>query len=394
VAGTGLVGGQTVRTQFVVVGAGLSGLGTAWALTRRGHQVVVLDQAPVGHTQGGSHGTCRIFRLGYENPAYVTLAGQARQVWTELEETSGERLLHPTPQLTFGPQMGEVQDAMTAAGAACELLSAGAARERFPGLTVPGPVLLEPESAVISADRALAALSGQLSRAGQPVGWPGDGDPVAVTGIAEHGRGVRVSTARGDVDADRVIVCAGPWTGSLVGPAGIMVPGSASMEQVGYLAPAVNEEAGAWSAQAQPTPIFIHYGGDSPYGLPVPGMSRYKIGIHGGGPPVAPRQQDHTEHAGLSRQIERAAREFLPGFDPVPVAFERCIYDNSPDTDFIIDRIGNVVIGCGTSGHGFKFGPLIGEWLAELATGDRDAARPGNSDARAIPPAWLALSRW
>ena len=62
------------------------------------------------------------------------------------------------------------------------------------------------------------------------------------------------------------------------------------------------------------------------------------------------------------------ARRYLPSYHPEPVTTERCVYDNSPDEDFIIDRVGNIVVGCGTSGHGFKFGPLLGEWLADLAT--------------------------
>jgi len=65
------------------------------------------------------------------------------------------------------------------------------------------------------------------------------------------------------------------------------------------------------------------------------------------------------------------------------VGTERCIYDNSPDEDFIVDRVGRIVIGSGTSGHGFKFGPLLGEWLADLATG-RGAG----------PPARFSLGRF
>ncbi len=83
------------------------------------------------------------------------------------------------------------------------------------------------------------------------------------------------------------------------------------------------------------------------------------------------------------------AREFLPGFDPNPVALERCVYDNSPDSDFVIDRVGNIVIGSGTSGHGFKFGPLLGEWLASLALSPA-------GDHRCAPgvPERFALSRF
>ncbi|HUD37486.1 MAG TPA: FAD-dependent oxidoreductase [Streptosporangiaceae bacterium] len=370
-----------MRTQFVIIGAGLVGLSAAWALSRRGHEVVVLDQAQVGHADGGSHGSCRIFRYGYENPEYVRLVGPARDAWTRLEEASGERLLKPTPQLTFGPLMGQVHDALRQAGAPCELMTEQAARERFPGIAVSGEVLLEPDSAVISADRALTALAGQLRAAGQSLGWPGNEESAKVTGLQARPGGLSVSTAAGTIDADVVLACAGPWTGALLGGTGITVPGSASMEQVGYLAPAVNEEAGAAPADPQ-LPIFIHYGGDFPYGLPVPGSICYKVGIHFGGPPIDPDRQDHAEHDGLREQIQRTASAFLPGFDPVPVSFERCIYDNSPDTDFIVDRSGDVVIGCGTSGHGFKFGPLIGEWLAGLATGS------------AAAPAWFGLGRF
>ena len=59
----------------------------------------------------------------------------------------------------------------------------------------------------------------------------------------------------------------------------------------------------------------------------------------------------------------------LPSLDPQPVATERCVYDNSADSDFVLDRVGRIVVGCGTSGHGFKFGPLLGELMADLAEG-------------------------
>ena len=64
-----------------------------------------------------------------------------------------------------------------------------------------------------------------------------------------------------------------------------------------------------------------------------------------------------------------AVHRLLPSLDPEPVETERCVYDNSADTDFVIARTGNIVVGCGTSGHGFKFGPLLGELLADLAEG-------------------------
>jgi sarcosine oxidase len=104
----------------------------------------------------------------------------------------------------------------------------------------------------------------------------------------------------------------------------------------------------------------------------VPGSALYKIGFHHSGPAIDPDHLSQRADKDMTRWLTELAREFLPGYRPEPVATERCVYDNSPDEDFILDRTGNVVIGSGTSGHGFKFGPLIGQWLAALATGQDD----------------------
>jgi sarcosine oxidase len=374
----------TVRAEFAIIGGGITGLSAAWALARRGRDVVLVEQGSPGHLRGGSHGSCRIFRLGYDDPEYVGLARQARALWSELEDACGERLLHPAPQLTFGPQMEKVRAAMAQAGGPCEMLSAAAAAERFPAIRSTGDVLLELESAVIAADRSLAALAEQAGSAGvaEPAGnatatvrWPADlRSGVRVTALADDGRRVRLSTATGDIEAGCAIVCAGPWTAGVLAPAGIVVPASATLEQVAYLAPA----AGTGGEM----PIFVSYGGEFPYGLPVPGSERYKIGLHHGGPAIDPDSQDQRSDPAMSARIEAAARGILPGFNPVPAAVERCVYDNTPDEDFVVDRIGNVVIGSGTSGHGFKFGPLLGDWLADLACG------------AGSPPARFALSRF
>jgi sarcosine oxidase len=338
------------RCDVVVVGGGLLGLASGRALTRRGREVIVLEQAEVGHDAGGSKGSCRVFRLGYEDPEYVGLAMRARGPWAELEDECGRALLHPTPHLTFGRGLDVVQQAMRSAGAPCEMLSAPDVKARFPEVAIGGPALLEPQSCVISADaalRALAAAAGEV-RAG-----------VTVTGITDDGRSVTVHTATGSVTARAAIVCAGPWTGGLLAGTGITVPGAATMEQVGYL-----------ESARSPMPIFICYDAEVPYGLPVPGAPLYKIGIHHGGPPSDPARMDQRPDPDLTAQLAGLARRYLPGLRPDPVRVERCVYDNSPDEDFVVDRVGRVVIGSGTSGHGFKFGPLLGEWLADLATFD------------------------
>jgi len=366
---------------FVVVGAGLLGLAAGRALASRGRDVLVLEQARIGHQGAGSHGSCRIFRLGYDDPGYVAMARAARELWRELEDESGQRILRPVPHLTFGDGLHAVMDGMQRAGAPCELLTAGEAAARFPGIAAGGPALLEPESGVIAADKALRALAGPgagLAAGGLPVRAG-----VRVTGIEDDGRQVTIRADGGSVlTARHVIVCAGPWTARLLATAGISVPSAPTLEQVAYLEPAGDPPP--------EMPIFIsHSAPPMPYGLPVPDSALYKIGLHQSGPAADPDSQGQDEDTGLTRQAARLAALNVPGYRPQPVRIERCIYDNTPDDDFIVDRAGRIVVGSGTSGHGFKFGPLLGGWLASLAAGD-----PAGFPAAGSPASRFGLGRF
>jgi len=345
----------TRQADYVVVGAGLLGLAAGRALARRGREVTVLEQASVGHPGAGSKGSCRIFRLGYDDPVYVRAARRSRQEWHSLEDLCSGKILYPTPQLTFGAGLAAVREAMTAAGAPTELLPAAEAGARFPGVRLDGPVLLEPESAVTAADTALAALAAWV---------PEIRTGVRVSALADDGRRVTLETSDGPLSARVAVICAGPQTAGLLG---WTMPVAPTLEQVAYLAPA--------QSPGPDMPIFLSHDERVPYGLPVPGSALYKTGLHHSGPPVRPGPApDQSADAGLSVQLEEMARRYLPGFGPRAVQVERCVYDNTPDEDFILDRIGNVVVGCGTSGHGFKFGPLLGEWLAALAAGEKGLA--------------------
>jgi sarcosine oxidase len=341
-----------------IIGAGLLGLAVGRALAARGRDVVVLEQAEIGHPAAGSKGSCRIFRLGYPEPGYVSAARQAGELWRALEAETGERLLLPTPQLTFGTGLRAVNDAMRTAGAPCELLPAAEVAERFPAIRIDGPALFEPESGVLAADTALKALA---------AGVPEIRTGVRVVRLADDGRQVTVHTGDGTLTARVAVITAGPWSGALLATLGVPLPGRPTMEQVAYLRP---------TGDGAPPPIFICHGDRAPYGLPVPGSPLYKIGIHPSGPATDPDWQVQSADPALVGKLSEVARRYLPGYDPTPAVTERCVYDNSPDEDFVVDRIGNVVVGSGTSGHGFKFGPLFGEWLADLAIGTSGGLAP------------------
>ncbi len=352
-----------VERRCIVVGAGLLGLAAAWALARRGWRVAVLEAAgSVGHDRSGSKGDARIFRLGYPDPVFVDMALRARDLWRELESAAGRRLLHPTGQVTLGDaaSLDAIAAALASAGAPAERLSAQQAAARFPGVATRGPVLFEPESGVLAADRCLRALRDTADFALHT--------GVEVTTMRQRRDSVTVTTTGGHAfDADVLVDCAGPRALALLG---LEAPRAAlpSVPQVAYFRPA------AGALRDRP-PVFIEWGDDMVYGLPVPQQDArgglYKVSHHTVGTvlegfdPVDPAP--FADDPALLALLRGAVRRLLPSLDPEPVGTERCVYDNSPDTDFVLDRVGQVVVGCGTSGHGFKFGPLLGDLLADLA---------------------------
>ncbi len=352
-----------------MVGAGLLGLSAARALARRGWQVSVLEAAAtVGHVRSGSKGDARIFRLGYTDRLFVEMALGARDLWLALERAGGRPLLHTTGQVTFGDlaALEDIAAALATSGAPAEWLSPADAAARCGGIAPTGPVLFEPVSGVLAADaclRALCETGGFDLRTG-----------VAVSAIRQRPDGATVTTAAGlDLRADVVVDCAGPRSLALLEDAVTTVVAAPSLPQVAYFRPAPG------ASRVAALPVFIEWGDDMIYGLPVPEGGAhggtYKVSHHTTGTPLDPGGFDPVDQAPFADDPELVAilrgavARLLPTLHPEPVETERCVYDNSADTDFVLDRLGNVVVGCGTSGHAFKFGPLLGELLADLAEG-------------------------
>jgi sarcosine oxidase len=327
----------TTRADVVIVGGGLLGLSTAYALRGR-RDVVVFERDTVGHVRAGSHGPTRVFRLGYADDRYVRMAQEARARWDVLEAEAGVRLLFPTPQLTFGPGAGAVFDALARAGAPVGRLNAHEVAEQFPAFAGHGDAVIEEASAVIAADATLDTL-----RKGMDAELR---EQVAVRAVASD----RVETDDGLVYARTVVVCGGPWTRALV-PS---LPTHVTLEHFAYVRP----------SPAAALPIFIDYRRPSTYGLPSPGSDLYKLALHHAGPTVDP-DAPFTPDARVLSQLRAAVARWLPKAEIVEI--DVCPYDNTVDEDFVVARIDGIVVGAGTSGHAFKFGPLLGERLAALA---------------------------
>jgi sarcosine oxidase len=356
--------------QFVVIGAGLLGLCTAWQLARRGREVAVLERAEVGHPAGGSTGLCRIFRLGYDDRRYVDMAKLALPLWRQLEAETGCDLLTTTGQLTFGPAIDVLSAALSDASAPYEVWPAAEAALRFPAVAARGPAVYEPWSGVIHARRTLDALQRSLGSVVH--------ERAEVTGLVTERRKVRVETTRGTAVASTVVCCAGPGSTPLLHGAGVGLPLQASVEQVAYFEPR--------DGVSSRVPVLVERGRPMIYALPTPDGSAVKMGQHQSSPwrpPLAVEPTDLVPEPDDDLPLAAAVARLLPGFDPSPVRSERCCYDNSPDENFVVDRVGRIVVGAGTSGHGFKFGPLLGEMMADLAEGKQPR----------VPIDWLASTR-
>jgi sarcosine oxidase len=232
-------------------------------------------------------------------------------------------------------------------------MSAVDARATFPDIAVDGQALFEPSSGVLAADRCLAALRASANcdlREGE-----------RVQRVDDDGTHVTIDTDTATLHADVAVLCPGPWSTSMLSTVA-PVNTFATLEHVAYVR---RREP----AQPVDPPVFIAHDRPAVYGLPTPALGLYKIALHHAGAVVDPATSTLDIDPRAVEQIEDATRRWLPAFEPKAELVETCMYDNTPDENFIIDRCDRVVVGAGTSGHGFKFGPLLGELLADLATG-------------------------
>jgi sarcosine oxidase len=336
----------------VVVGAGVMGAATARALARAGHDVTVFEQFPFGHDRGSSHGESRVFRFSYPDALYVGMAMEALPLWRELEDETREELLRTTGGLDRGKALDEHVQALHACGAECEVLEPPEVAARFPWLEPgEGPALFQADGGVIAAGRSVLSFLRSAEAHGADLH-----DRTEVVAVEQRPAGVRVATEESSVEADVAVVTAGAWARPLVAPLGVELPVKPTRETVAY-----------FDLDEPRLTTVVEWGDPAIYSLPS-GPGLVKVGEHIAGPTTNPDDQGRANEASVRRLSDWVARR-LPGAGPEPRYAETCIYTNTPDGSFVLERHGDVVIGSPCSGHGFKFAPLIGKRLAALATG-------------------------
>ena len=359
-----------MSAQYDVIVVGLGGMGSAAAyhLAARGQRVLGLERFTPAHALGSSHGGSRIIRQSYfEDPAYVPLLLRAYELWEKLARDSQREVHRLTGGLFIGPS-----DSRTVAGSLRasrqwdlphELLDGPDVVARFPNFTpAPGDVALYEEKAgfarpemTVQAHLDLAELAGAELHFGEPVlDW------------SETSGGVRVSTERGSHTAGQLVICPGAWAPQLLAEFGI--PITIERQVLYWLDPV------GGPAPFAEHPIFIDENdrGEQIYGFPAIDGPRggVKVAFFRRGTVCTPETIDRTVHPRETAEMRGRVAELLPALDGPCVHSATCMYSNTPDEHFVIARhpdSANVTVACGFSGHGFKFVPVVGEILADLA---------------------------
>ena len=353
----------------LVVGGGVHGLATAWQLARRGvERVALVERFRLHHDRGSSHGHARITRTTYSDERYVRLVGVAHaEDWPRLERESERTLIHRCDGLFFGPPEGDLKRWAAAVAEASApgvtRLEVGEARWRFPAFAFPDSefVLHDTTGGVVAAAETLLALDRRCRIEGVHVL-----EETRVLGIDPESDPITIETDRGRILAERVVVTAGAWVARLV-PS---MRGAVSVvrQHVGYFDVG---PAGDFSR----FPVWVYLGDAARglyYGLPAFGRPGIKAALHATAG-VGAGDDDPEAHPGPDARAIAGVRRFLEQQLKLPVGTdlhsETCLYTNTPDEHFVIGPLpghANVVVGSICSGHGFKFGPLMGRILADL----------------------------
>jgi len=357
-------------TTYDVIVIGLGGMGSAAAyhLAARGQRVLGLEKFTPAHDRGSSHGGSRIIRQSYfEDPAYVPLLLRAYELWDQLATDSGREVYRMTGGLFIG-----APDCLTVAGSLRasqewdlphEMLDERDIRSRFPTFTPqPGDVALYEAKAgfarpemTVQAHLDLAEKAGATLQFGEPVlDW------------AETPHGVTVRTAAATYTAGQLVICPGAWAPQLLSAFGI--PITVERQVLYWLDPA------GGTAPFVDHPIFID---EDPTGMQVYGFPAIdgpgggvKVAFFRNGAECTPETIDRTVHDAEIREMRERISHLLPALDGPCVHSATCMYSNTPDQHFVIARhpdSAHVTVACGFSGHGFKFVPVVGEILADLA---------------------------
>ena len=353
--------------KVIVVGLGAHGSSTVYRLAKRGVDVIGIDQFHPPHSMGSSHGPSRILRMAYkEGPDYVPLLRRSFDLWHELNELYHEPSFEVTGGLFMGQPTGRAMTGMQASSQAqdveIQLMTPAEVRAKYPSFLIPDgwEAIYDPKSGAIFPEIAVAAHLSLAEKAGADLRYD-----EKVTGWVANSSGVAVTTSRGKYEADSLILTSGVWMPGMLGD--LKLPFEIERVSLWMLEPKANHDffqAGNFPNASfeieERYPLYMQ----ADYGTGV------KLALDHHGTPTTPetvnRETNQEDHDKIFEHIRR----FIPDLDGKILDSSVCMYTNTPDLNFVVDKHpahDNVIIGSACSGHGFKLAPVMGEILADLA---------------------------
>ncbi|GAA0434009.1 N-methyl-L-tryptophan oxidase [Lentibacillus halophilus] len=352
----------------IIVGAGSMGMAAGYYLARQGVHPLLVDAFDPPHENGSHSGNTRLIRHACgEGIAYVPLAIKAQELWDELQDKTSDPIFRKTGVVNYAPKgsafINQVITGGNQYGLHVEELSGNDIQERWPGNTVPDDYYgcYEPNGGVLFADNCIRTYRKLALQSGAEL-MPHT--PVADIDISDDAVSVRTGTAT--YSADKLIVSAGAWNKTLLSSLNLDLPLQPSRRPFGWF----DADEELYSSDAFPG-FFVECPSGVYYGFPSMSGNGLKIGRFDAGQDVNPTYMDRE--FGVFPDDEGDLRQFLDAFMPQAAGQLNvggtCMFTNTPDENFIIDRHpehSHVAIAAGFSGHGFKFSSVVGEILSQL----------------------------
>ncbi len=362
---------QSGRRDVIVVGAGVFGAWTAWHLLKLGRKVLLLDAWGPAHARASSGGESRMTRTVYgRDEIYTRFAWESLEEWRWLSGRAGMPIFHPTGVLFFfgrrEPYVTQSIEVHRRTGIPLQVLERAELTKRYPQLSWDGVELglFEPDAGVLMARRAVQTLVQEFVAAG------GEYRQASILPPKPDAAFDSIRTSAGEsLSALRFVFACGPWLpkvfpeilGSRIFP---------TRQEVFFFA----SEAGDTRFLPTHLPGWADFNdGDIFYGMPDLEARGFKIAHDQHGPPIDPDSGDRTPSASKVAEVREYMKRRFPALANRPLVESRvCQYENSSNGDLLIDRHPqweNVFLVGAGSGHGFKHGPAVGRYAAQLTNG-------------------------
>ena len=346
-----------------VIGAGVFGAWTAWHLAKRGKRVALMEAYGPAHSRASSGGETRIIRMGYgADELYTRWSQQSLEQWKKFFRASKAPLFHETGVLWLGGEDDSQLRRTAATLKRCKVryveFDRAALEEKYPQVSFEDiqAGILEPHSGVLMARRAVAMLVEDALRLGVEY------CSAQILKPAGSGRLEQVVTSQGErFSTEQFVFACGAWLGKVF-PEVLGERIFPTRQEVFFFGIPGGDTR--FAAPALPTWLFQE---DLFYGMPDLESRGLKIAYDGHGERVDPDTQSRIVTPAMRERVRTYVERRFPALKEAPIVETRvCQYENTSSGDFLIDRhpgMENVWFVGGGSGHGFKHGPAVGEYV-------------------------------